>query len=71
MKTRLEPIFTYFMGMNLEITVPVAMPIAVSNVSASMTPTKTMSGESYSADNAMTDSCVLSPSSTSAISEKL
>lgn len=71
MKTMLEPIFMYFIGMYLEIIVPTAMPIAVTSASASITPMKTVSGASYSAANAMTDSCVLSPSSIRAISEKL
>lgn len=71
MKTMLEPIFTYFIGMYLEIIVPTTMPIAVTSASASITPMKTVSGASYSAANAMTDSCVLSPSSIRAISEKL
>jgi len=66
-KTMLEPIFTYFIGIYLEIIVPTAMPIAVTSASASITPMKTVSGASYSAANAMTDSCVLSPSSASAI----
>ena len=67
MKTMLEPIFMYFIGMYLEIIVPTAMPIAVTSASASITPMKTVSGASYSAANAITDSCVLSPSSASAI----
>ncbi len=67
MKTMLEPIFTYFIGIYREITVPTAMPIAVTSASASITPMKTVSGASYSAASAVTDNCVLSPSSASAI----
>ena len=67
MKTMLEPIFTYFIGIYREIIVPTAIPIAVTSASASITPMKTVSGASYSAANAMTDSCVLSPSSANAI----
>jgi len=71
MKTMLEPIFMYFIGMYLEITAPTAMPITVTSASPSITPMKTVSGASYSAANAITDSCVLSPSSIRAISEKV
>jgi len=70
MNTRDAPVLTYRADMYLEMILPKTAPRAVSKVNASITPKNTCNGALYSADRAITASCVLSPSSITAISRK-
>lgn len=70
MKSKPEPILTYFKGTHLDMVVPSNTPNAVNAANASITPTNTNNGASYSAANETTANCVLSPSSIRAMREK-
>jgi len=63
MKIIAVTVFTYSSGVFLSIASPMAIPIPVMIVNASMTPINTGIGALYWAASAITIICVLSPSS--------
>ena len=63
MKTIPLPSYMYFSGTTLVGTVPTIAPSPVTRANAIITPVKTSERNSYSAESAITASCVLFPNS--------